>query len=316
MEGFFAMGNWKKYLLGVLLVVFVGALVIYFAFPEVLVRLATTSARRSAGLESRSIRVGEHEIAYLEGGSGSPVVLLHGFAASKDLWTAVAKHLTPEYRVIALDIPGFGESSKLPSESYDVGSQVERIHDFVKALHLSRYHLGGMSMGGTIAAVYAATYPEGVISLLVAAAPGVDSQEKSELTIRRERGESPLLPSSEEGVDALLQLAFFNPPSMPGVIKRVLVRQITESRAFNEKILADLMKDRPDALEPYLPSIEARTLIVFGDSDRIVHPSSLAVFEKGIVRHEGAIIENCGHALPRECPDALAQEYLAFLAAP
>jgi pimeloyl-ACP methyl ester carboxylesterase len=57
-------------------------------------------------------------------------------------------------------------------------------------------------------------------------------------------------------------------------------------------------------------------LIVFGDSDRIVHPSSVAVFEKGIARHESVIIENCGHSLPNECPDSLAREYLAFLAAP
>ena len=141
------MGTWKKYLLGVLLVAFGAAVVIYFAFPEAVVWPLTTSARRSAGLESRSIRVGEFEIAYLDGGSGNTVVLLHGFGASKDLWNAVARYLTPEYRVIALDIPGFGESSKLPSESYDAASQIERIHAFVRALGLSRYHLGGQSMG-------------------------------------------------------------------------------------------------------------------------------------------------------------------------
>lgn len=309
------MGNWKKYLLGVLLAVFIGAVVIYFAFPDAVVSLLTSSARRSAGLESHSIRVGEFEIAYLDGGSGSAVVLLHGFGASKDLWTAVAKHLTPEYRVIALDIPGFGESSKLPSESYDAASQIERIHAFVRALGLSRYHLGGQSMGGSIAAAYAARYSKEVMSLLIASAGGVESPEKSELEIRLERGENVLLPASEEDLEALLELAFLNPPSMPGVIKRVLVRQITRSRAFNEKVWADLTGGG-ESLEPYLPSIEAPTLIIFGDSDRMVHPSSLGVFEKGIARHESALIENCGHALPRECPGALAQEYLAFLAAP
>jgi pimeloyl-ACP methyl ester carboxylesterase len=111
-------------------------------------------------------------------------------------------------------------------------------------------------------------------------------------------------------------VAFFNPPSMPGVIKRVLVRQLMESRAFDEKIYADMMRDGPKALEEYLPRIKARTLIIIGDSDRLVHPSSVAVFEKGIALHESAIIENCGHALPRECPEAVAQQYLAFLALP
>jgi pimeloyl-ACP methyl ester carboxylesterase len=242
--------------------------------------------------------------------------LLHGFAASKDLWVEVAGHLTPEYRVIAPDIPGFGESSKLASESYDVGSQVERIHDFLGELGLSRYHLGGQSMGGTIAAAYAATYPEEVVKLLVSAAPGVESPEKSEAMRRIERGEKLLLPSSEEEVDAVLRLVYFEPPSMPGPIKRALVEQIIESRAFNEKVSADLMKDGPNALEPYLPKIAAPTLILWGDADRLVDPSSVAVFEKGIPRCESALIEDCGHVLQRECPEAVAREYLAFLSAP
>jgi len=113
-----------------------------------------------------------------------------------------------------------------------------------------------------------------------------------------------------------LRLVYFDPPSMPGPIKRVLVRQMIESRAFNEKIHADMIKDGPNALEPYLPRIEARTLIIWGDSDHLIHPSSVAVFEKGIARDESAIIENCGHILPRECPEAVAEEYLAFLASP
>ena len=310
------MGGWRKYLLGGLLVVFVGSLVIYFAFPEALLWLLKTSARYSAGLESRSIRVGEREIAYLEGGSGSTLVLLHGFDDSGDAWSAIAKHLTPKYRVIAPDIPGFGETTKLPSESYDVLSQVERIHGFLRALDLSRYHIGGHSMGGFIATVYAVTYPEEVMSLLIAAAPGVNSAEKSEFMRRLDQGRNLLLPSSEEEVDVLLRLLYSNPPSIPSPIKRLIVNHVMENRAYNEKIWADLMKDGPDALKPYLPRIAVRTLIIFGDSDGLVHPSALAAFEEGIARHQSAIVENCGHEVQHECPDAVAQEYLEFLAAP
>jgi pimeloyl-ACP methyl ester carboxylesterase len=292
------------------------SLLVYFAFPEVILRLATESLRRSAGLERREIQVGQHEIVYLEGGSGPPVVLLHGFAASKDLWTTVGKRLTPSYRVVAPDLPGFGESSKLRSESYDIASQVERVHAFVKALELSRYHLAGQSMGGAIAAAFAAAYPEEVISLILSAAPGVDPPEKTEFAKRIEQGENPLLVRSEEELDEVFRLVYFQPPSLPGPIKRAMLKQVIESRSFNEKVFEDLVEAGPEGLAPILPQIEARTLILWGDHDYLVHPSSAEVFAEGIARHEVVILENCGHVIQRECPDEVARHYLAFLAAP
>ena len=62
-----------------------------------------------------------------------------------------------------------------------------------------------------------------------------------------------------------------------------------------------------------LPKITVRTLIAWGAHDEIVHPSSVNVFTALMPNSEKTIFEECGHALPRECPDLLAQRYLAFL---
>jgi hypothetical protein len=104
-DGLHLVLTWRNVILGGV-VVFAGSLVIYFASPEALLWLLKTSARQSAGPEPHSIRVGEREIAYLEGGTGSPALLLHDFDESGDQWAAIAKHLTPEYRVIAPDSSG------------------------------------------------------------------------------------------------------------------------------------------------------------------------------------------------------------------
>ena len=75
------------------------------------------------------------------------------------------RHLAADYHVVVPDLPGFGESSRLWEENYDVDSQVERLHAFFAAIKLRGSHLVGNSMGGQIACTYAARYPDEVLSL-------------------------------------------------------------------------------------------------------------------------------------------------------
>ena len=88
-----------------------------------------------------------------------------GSGADKDNWDRFAKRLTGSYRVIAPDVPGFGDSSKIPGAKYDMQTQVMRVHEFVRAIGLKKFHIAGNSMGGLIAGMYAASYPEDVLTL-------------------------------------------------------------------------------------------------------------------------------------------------------
>lgn len=305
--------GWRRLLLAALVALFVGVAVIYLAFPELVAGAITASARRTAGLERLEVEADGHVIVYLDGGAGEPVVLLHGFGASKDLWNAVAARLTPYHRVIAPDLPGFGESPPLDHARYDATSQARRLRAFLDVLGVDEHHVGGNSMGGAISVVYAALYPEAVRSLLIGAAPGIRSPERSELERILEGGENPLLVRSEEDFDEILRLAFFRPPPIPGAIKRVMTRAAIRNHATRTRIFDDLAQSGVDALEPLLPQIAAPTLVVWGAEDRLVHPSSVEVFTREIPRAESEIFVACGHALPRECPDPLAERYLAFL---
>jgi abhydrolase domain-containing protein 6 len=307
------LGKTWRFLLATFL--FLGLVVVtaYVAFPELIVRVMIASARRSAGLERHSVDVAEHRIVYLDGGHGTPVVLLHGFGVTKDLWDVVAAHLTPRYRVIVPDLPGFGESPAQEGEKYDAESQARRVRALLNALGVRDHHIGGSSMGGLISVVYAALYPQAVRSLLISAAPGVRSPEKSDLTRRLEAGGNPLLVDNEAALDELLGLAFFRPPSIPGPMKRVMLHDAIERRDTYARIFKDLGQPGEGALEAVLPKITVRTLVVWGAHDRVVHPSSANVFAALMPNAEKTIFEECGHALPRECPDLLAQRYLAFL---
>src|SRR5262245_9340749 len=112
--------------------------------------------RFSAGFRPRSVQVGDHRVVYSEGGRGETVVLLHGIGASRDSWNRFAGKLTKRYHVIAPDLPGWGETTRLEAASYGYPRQLERLHDFITSLRLGRVHLVGHSMGGFIASAYAA----------------------------------------------------------------------------------------------------------------------------------------------------------------
>ena len=308
------MSRGLRILIPALVAVGVCAAAVYVAYPELILRALSASARRSAGLERRTVEAGGHRIVYLDGGSGPPVVLLHGFGVSKDLWNSVAARLTPTYRVIVPDLPGFGESSFRETERYDAESQATRLRAFLDALGVHEHHLGGNSMGGSISAVYAAIYSKSTLSLLIGAAPGVRSPEKSELERRLAAGENPMLVRDGDDFDALIGLVFFRPPSIPRPLKRAMLSTAIRKQVAHAKIFDDLTEAGEGALEPLLPRIRARTLVVWGERDRVVHPSSVGVFTAAIARSESVVFEACGHALPRECPDLLSQRYRTFLA--
>lgn len=182
----------KRFLLGLALLLAVAAGVLYFV-PATLLASVRTVERGLAGLSEHSVQVDNLEIAYLEGGSekNPTLLLIHGFGADKDNWLRFARPLTERYHVVALDLPGFGDSSKPQQASYDVGTQAERVANFAAAIGVRRLHLAGNSMGGHIAALYAARHPEQVLSLALIDNAGVMPARKSELFEDLERGENP-----------------------------------------------------------------------------------------------------------------------------
>lgn len=299
--------------IGVALIVIVVALVLfYFLMPGTIFRLAQYTNRNASGLAEESVQVDDHRIFYLDGGKGETVPLVHGYTADKDNWTRFAKYLTPKYRVVIPDLPGFGASSRMQESSYDIESQVERLHRFVLGMKLGKVNVAGNSMGGTIAGVYAAKYPQEVSSLALLAPGGIVSPEKSEVVKMREKGINPFFINSEEDFDRIMKLAFVKVPAIPTPVKKEMTARAIRNRAFNEKIAGDFMK-KPLSLEPFLPLIQARTLILWGDQDKLLDVSSVPILEKGIKVRRTVIMKDCGHMPMLERPEETAGYYLKFL---
>jgi pimeloyl-ACP methyl ester carboxylesterase len=303
----------KKLLLALLLVIGVTAAGLY-AFPAALLTSAQYLERQIAGLSSEQLEVANLSIHYYEGGpsDAETLLMIHGFGANKDNWLRFARHFTERYHVIALDLPGFGNSSQ-PHASYDVGSQVERVMAFTQALGIKKLHLIGNSMGGHISALYAARYPEQVLSVALFDNAGVTAPQKSELAERLEHGDrNPLIVKEPEDFNRLLDFVFVEAPPLPTVLKDYLAEQAIAQRDHYEMIF-DHLRNRYIPLEPELPKIQAPTLLLWGDKDKVLDVSSIQVMQPLLRKPSVVIMESCGHAPMIERPEETAHHYQAFL---
>jgi abhydrolase domain-containing protein 6 len=250
--------------------------------------------RFKAGFRRRTVQSGDHRIVYSEGGQGEPVLLLHGFGASADNWNRFASRLTKRYRVIAPDLPGWGQSTRLAVESYGYPRQVERLRQFLEQLGLERFHLVGHSMGGFIAAAYAARYPEKVATLGLIAPHGVVEPRASELAKSVAAGDNWLVATSVPEFDRLLNNVFARRPYLPKSVFRLLAQHAIRNSAKSATIFAEMQTNEPP-LEEQLARITAPALIIWGDQDRVLDVSSAEVFRQRIQRSEVLLLPGSGH---------------------
>src|SRR5205823_7413351 len=111
------------------------------------------------------------KVHYVDAGTGSPVILLHGLADDIGVWESAIAPLAAKYRVVALDQIGFGRSDK-PLLNYRVSTFVDFLDGFLNELKIERASLVGNSFGGWIAAAFTLAHPERVERLVLCDAAG------------------------------------------------------------------------------------------------------------------------------------------------
>ena len=130
------------------------------------------------GFSTRSVAVDGATLSVAVGGSGPPVLLLHGYAESSRMWRPLAKVLAPNFTIIAPDLPGIGDSS-IPTTGLDMKTSAERVHAAVKSLGYTKVRVVGHDIGLMVAYAYAAMYPQEVekLALMDAFLPGISGWE-------------------------------------------------------------------------------------------------------------------------------------------
>jgi esterase len=215
------------------------------------------------------------EFRYTEyGDSGArPLVLLHGLMSDRSTWAGVAPQLAAAgYRVLALDQRGHGESARTGSYSFE--EMLEDLRQFADALGLGRFTLGGHSMGGTVAELFAERYPGRLTGLLVVDSPPPDGSGD------------------------------WDPGSRPQ-------GDLPYDWAVVPAICAQLSRPDPQWWAQ-LPVITCPALIIGGGSASVVPQDLLARMAELLPDAAFVTIEGAGHRVHQTRPDEFLDAVLAF----
>ncbi|WAR26038.1 ABH6B-like protein, partial [Mya arenaria] len=193
-----------------------------------------------SGLKLKYVNIDDMTICYGEKGKrrkGQPsMILLHGFTACKFMWSPLAKNLSHDCHVIAVDLPGHGDSDT-PTEDEDIShtTTVKKMNQIICRLGLEEepFHLVGMSMGGALAGLYAAQYPEHIHSLTLicpAMRTPIESPFWGDIHAALEQGMTNLhekctllFPQSAHQVQDMLRFVQFNNSWVPKQILQGVV---------------------------------------------------------------------------------------------
>jgi pimeloyl-ACP methyl ester carboxylesterase len=154
-------------------VVFSGLVVSVILFFWAFVRMVTSEPTAPVPPTEILTLADGIELAYIRAGSGQSMVAIHGSPGSRYDFAGLIPELSGEYDIIAIDMPGFGESSKWVSD-YGYDAAADRIAEAVTLLELEDIVIAGFSWGGGVAISFAARYPDLTSRLLLIAAVGVE----------------------------------------------------------------------------------------------------------------------------------------------
>jgi pimeloyl-ACP methyl ester carboxylesterase len=276
-------------------------------------------------LRMHNVRLPGRRISTLTMGKGPDVLLLHGLGGTKSSFFDTAAALSSSYRVHALDLPGFGGSSKPATGPYSARWFAEAVVDVMDALRIDAAHLVGNSMGGRVAIEVGLRAPERVRGLGLLCPAVAFIRRDFHPIVRLARPELAFLPHrfGRGTVAKQFWSMFSNPDAVDPAVADIAVDEFqriygSASARFAFMCAArNLYLDKPygrGGFYPRLADLEAPALFVWGRHDPLIP----AAFERHVAqwlpRAEQIVLEDCGH-VPQieraEQTNELLEDFLA-----
>ena len=281
--------------------------------------MTTAAARPQLERATRDVAARGARIRFVEAGVGPAIVLIHDYLSSHVAWEDTLPGLAARFRVIAPDLPGFGESEKPPPSRYAYGYDAfaESVVDLLAALGENRVSLCGQGLGGAVALTVAANHPH-LVDKLILVNPAV-------------------YPSPPDALSRLAVFPLLGPIVFKQLYGRAMFRRHFRDRFYGSDApvrstrvdyLFDLFSGpaaREAAFATMLATLDTRplmakvprvtvpTLVVWGRADRVSpveHGRRLA----RELQHARFEVFECGHSPPEECPQAFVEAAVTFLA--
>ena len=305
-------------LAGLVLLLIVGVGYIWFSRPADVDFEASRGQIPNVNF-SRFAELDGVRVHYQERGSGTPLVLIHGYGASSFTWKDVFAVLSNRYRVIALDLKGFGFTSK-PEGDYTRRAQGELVIRLLDHLKIDKAILCGNSMGGEVSLNAAVHHPERVAGLILVDSAGVTVGGTGSLSPGYMRAPviGPLLAAvaltSNSMVRSGLQKSFHDQAMVTDDRIAAYYRALKTAGGQRGAFLARVQAGN-DPVESKISGIKAPALILWGAEDRLIPLEAGRKMQTLIPGARLVVFDQCGHIPQEEMPERFVREVMAFIGA-
>ena len=254
----------------------------------------------------------EDGIFYYEGGNDlkDTIILIHGFADSKNGHLMVAKKLLFKYRVLIPDLPGFGENTRDHQKTYSISFMSEKVIELIHEKKLQKVHMLGNSLGGAVAMDIASRAPNLVKSLVLVGSAGFYNANIRTIQNEVLEGNYVFQVNSDHEYSKLVDRVFAKRPKIPAFIFSYLSSEFQAQGKWYRKLLDDLVdgssvddiqnKLLKNSYNNRAKEFPMSILMLWGEKDRVISPE-MGVFAKSIIPNSKLIIlKNAGHAPQHE----------------
>ena len=257
---------------------------------------------------SKEVLVFGQKIQYVEAGSGPTVILLHGLGGSSQVWNFNIGPLAEKFHVVVPDQIGFGKSDK-PLVNYRIRTYVDFLDQFCKQLKIERATLVGNSMGGWIAAMFTASFPDRVDKLVLVDAAGYRPPKDLDMNTL-----FSLNPTTRAEMKVLLGKVFYNKAfQSDAAIDQSMTVRLAAGDGYTIKSITESIIRGEDFLDDVVKTIKRPTLIMWGRQDGLVPLADGEHFNKDIAGSKMIVLDQCGHVPNVEKPGEFNAAVLKFL---
>jgi pimeloyl-ACP methyl ester carboxylesterase len=275
--------------------------------------MSSTTAMAQTEPVRKDIPVFSYKIHYLEAGRGTPVILLHGSGGEGARWMPTIKGLASEFRVIAPDQIGWGNSDK-PMTIYHSGVFAEFLARFMKEIGVPKAALVGQSMGAGVALQMAVNYPQLVDRMVLVNGGGFRSPNDPPRTgapdwHARQIANAGTLAESRE----YLEKMYYNHALISDkLVEDNLILRLRSAHTAEAVQIANA-RGLGGVTEEQVRAIKTPTLLVWGANDKLSPPVNADKLNAAIAGSRKVLIDKAGHYPFIEHPEQFNQAVREFL---
>ncbi|MGM9453933.1 alpha/beta fold hydrolase [Legionella bozemanae] len=249
-------------------------------------------------------------ISYNDIGEGKPLILIHAFPTDQRLWQPQQEELKEHFRVITLDLWGFGESSSVDGKAISMAEYADEVKQLLDYLKIDKAIIGGESMGGYIALAFLEKYPNQTLGLVLSNTQAVADSPETKAT--REKTALDVLKNGTENlINGFMSKALSSNASQQTKDYLHHILTLQKSSAIASALRGMALRNSTSAI---LVTTKLPILIITGELDNVISPQQSIDMHSLSKNSQLIILSNAGHLSNLEQPKQWNQAVIEMFA--